>query len=408
VVPLRLRAIRFDLQNAEWLPEGRTVQLVDRIRWVTNIAPPYRGALWAEVDSLRPLEVVTLAKSEPNRSWGATGADRFASRVLAWPRIKLQTRKSVYYFYSRGLLGGVRSGSVVILPGWENPASWLLMIAARVAGVPHFAFVESTEQTSGRGTQIFGRAKARFFRSATGCVAVGTSSVKGLLAVGVTSDRIVLCVNSIDGVALWSATSRLRNTLVPADGHVFLYCGQLIGRKRPDLVIRGFAAARVKGDVLLIVGAGPQEMPLRKLVGALGLAGAVLFLGYVPDEKMPEVWAQAHTLVMPSQVEVWGFVASEALAAGLNVIASNRAGAYSDIASEVGVYGVQPDLASVTAAMAKSSADWTGWTFRQTQMERSPRSSAESLVSGIDRVVGLGAKQRGRMHQAEPPPSSAV
>lgn len=365
--------------------------VVERVRWVTNLAPPYRGPLWESLGALRELEVATLATTEPNRRWSTPDGTSYRRSTLGRPRLKVQRGGATHHVYSRGLLGGVRRNSALILPGWENPASWLLLVLARLTRVPYFAFVESTSVSAGPGSRLLRRPKQWFHRSATGCVVVGARSAAAVAELGVEPARIVLCPNSVQGSVLWATCSGLRDGSERRPGHVYLFCGQLIERKRPDLVVRAFAAVRCPGDTLVLAGEGPRESALRALVVELGLRECVTFLGYVDDEEMAAVWAGAHTLVLPSEVEVWGFVVAEALAAGLNVVVTDRAGIFADVDSEPGVFGVQPSESSVVDGMRRSVSAWQGWIYRSSQMERCPQSSAEQLMAGIDRIVAEGA-----------------
>jgi len=65
---------------------------------------------------------------------------------------------------------------------------------------------------------------------------------------------------------------------------------------------------------------------LRKLVEALGAAGRIELLGYVPDEELPGLMARHRAFLFP-QVEDFGITPLEAAASGLPVIAFGEGGA---------------------------------------------------------------------------------
>ncbi|QWV95079.1 glycosyltransferase family 4 protein [Geomonas oryzisoli] len=91
------------------------------------------------------------------------------------------------------------------------------------------------------------------------------------------------------------------------------------------------AIARLKGDFpdlkLVLVGSLKNAYDgLVALIGELGLKDAVQFLGYVPDEDMPELYRRARALVMPTFFGPTNIPPLEAFAAGCPVAISDRYG----------------------------------------------------------------------------------
>jgi glycosyltransferase involved in cell wall biosynthesis len=96
------------------------------------------------------------------------------------------------------------------------------------------------------------------------------------------------------------------------------YLGQLVDRKRVDVLLRAFAEAGIEAT-LRIAGRGPAEPSLRELVDRSGLADRVTFDGFVTD--LPDWFGRIDALVLPSLAEGWGYVLAEAAAAGRLVVA---------------------------------------------------------------------------------------
>ena len=92
-----------------------------------------------------------------------------------------------------------------------------------------------------------------------------------------------------------------------------LYVGQLIKGKGVDLLLR--AITKVNAAVrVLIVGKGNAEHSLRVLSERLGLSNRVAFLGWVDNRKLPELYAQADVVAVPSRwPEPFGMVGLEAM-----------------------------------------------------------------------------------------------
>jgi len=106
----------------------------------------------------------------------------------------------------------------------------------------------------------------------------------------------------------------------------FLFVGQLIRRKRLDLLIDELSVSRRPGFELLVIGGGPLEKSLRaRAIRRLGTR--VRWLGQLPMAKISGYMSNADCLVLPSRHDGWGAVVSEALMAGTPAICSDRCGA---------------------------------------------------------------------------------
>jgi phosphatidylinositol alpha-1,6-mannosyltransferase len=122
----------------------------------------------------------------------------------------------------------------------------------------------------------------------------------------------------------------------------------LISRKGVELAIRGLAAASTDDVELLIAGTGRLEEALKRLAEQLGVSDRVRFLGYVPDDELPLLYASADVTLFTSNYEGFGLVFLESLASGTPVIGT-RVGGIPDLV-ENGVTGfVVPTSASAIA-----------------------------------------------------------
>ena len=105
----------------------------------------------------------------------------------------------------------------------------------------------------------------------------------------------------------------------------FIFVGQLINRKKVDLLIKAIAALKLQEIELWIIGGGPEEKRLRSLANIL-LPKKVSWLGVIPIKKVPAVIHQADCLVLPSRFDGWGAVVQEALMVGTPVVCSDKCG----------------------------------------------------------------------------------
>ena len=113
--------------------------------WVTNLSAPYRRPVWRVLGERVPLFVGLLAKSEPNRRWTDELPNNVA-RVIA-RTIFVRFAGARGYLLLSTLLRGTRPCNGVILPGWESPAAWQLLLEARLRHIPTVAFYESTDSS---------------------------------------------------------------------------------------------------------------------------------------------------------------------------------------------------------------------------------------------------------------------
>ena len=106
-----------------------------------------------------------------------------------------------------------------------------------------------------------------------------------------------------------------------------LYQGTLQPRKNVETLVRAYALLRSQGnDDHILVLAGPrgwQHEPIFDLIRQLGLEGAVMFPGFVPDDDLPLWYSSATVFAFPSRYEGFGLPLLEAMACGTPVVSSN-------------------------------------------------------------------------------------
>jgi len=109
------------------------------------------------------------------------------------------------------------------------------------------------------------------------------------------------------------------------EGKVVLYVSRMAYRKGPHVLLNAFS--KIEGATLVMVGNG-EMLPFLKLQAKfLGIDDKVVFMGYVEDNKLPELFGIADVFVLPSvTAEAFGIVVLEAMAAGVPVVATSVGG----------------------------------------------------------------------------------
>ena len=168
----------------------------------------------------------------------------------------------------------------------------------------------------------------------------------------------------------------------------FLYSGSLIERKGVDLLARAFRrmAAEEPRARLRILGDGPLKAALERELAPV--ATAVEFLGFKDWEELPRWYAGADFLCAPSRHDGWGLIVPEALAAGLPVISTDRAGAAVEFV-RTGLNGWLIGAGSEDALFHALREAVNVTPARHTEMKRFARDSVaeHSLAKGAGRFV---------------------
>ena len=131
------------------------------------------------------------------------------------------------------------------------------------------------------------------------------------------------------------AEARARLGLDPPRRFV-LAVGRIEPLKGLDILIRaiGELQARVPVDLLIIGGderAEPEIERLRGIAAEVGASAAVQFLGPKPHDTLPDWYAAADVVAVPSFYESFGLVAVEAMACATPVVASRVGGLASTV-----------------------------------------------------------------------------
>jgi phosphatidylinositol alpha-1,6-mannosyltransferase len=146
---------------------------------------------------------------------------------------------------------------------------------------------------------------------------------------------------------------------------------------------------------LVIAGGGDDRPRLEALAATLGLAGRVLFTGFVSEATLAELYARAAVFAMPSRGEGFGLVYLEAMkaarpcvatrdSAAAEIVADGETGLLVDpldadaIAGALGLLLASPDLAR---AMGEAGR-------RRRELLFTPRRFRERLWPLLDRLTG--------------------
>ena len=138
---------------------------------------------------------------------------------------------------------------------------------------------------------------------------------------------------------------------------VVLFCGKLIDKKQPLLLVEAFARVRHHRPCwLLLVGTGELEGAIRARATP-GIPN-VLMPGFLNQTELPAAYAAADLLVLPSGLhETWGLVVNEAMNFGLPIVVSDKVGCAADLVRP-GWNGFVVESGNVGALARRSRPSW--------------------------------------------------
>src|SRR5947208_6357368 len=255
----------------------------------------------------------------------------------------------------------------------------------------HRAYLASEARPRARGLyhRIVLALERRVFARTPRIVAIAEAGRREIEALyGVAPSRIAVVYNGVD-LERFHPENRPRyreaarsEAGIAAGAFTVLFVGSGFARKGLPTAIEAFAAFSDRGSRLVVLGKGDAG-EYRSLTSRLGIGERVVWLGARAD---PERWyAGADIVVLPSRYEPFGNVHLEALASGLPVVASARAGGAEVIADGLNGAVVDPtDASAVAAGLARFREGATR------DVGEAARRSAEPFTYGAQ----VGAFQR--------------
>lgn len=370
------------------------------------IVSPHMAAL-AVVLAKRGYRVVYVAEREMSESrarmgWRSPdlpGVDlRLAATAVDMERLAYEAPQTAHHLF-QGLRGN----------DWLAVAQRVL----RRRGVRFWVVMEAVTDAGWRGClkRTVYRVLFRRWRAyLQGVLAIGGGSGEWVVARGMSVGRVFPFAYFLSSQVMDKEMEGGAHG-TPDPGHArddgivrILYAGQLIARKRVDLLIDALASLKQAGaDAfhLEVVGDGPCATALREQA-ARALGDRVAWIGSLPMAAVRRRMAEADCLVLPSDFDGWGAVVSEALMAGTPVFCSDACGAAVAVRAS-GAGGVFPagDHAALASLLAQRIAQGRqSHTARETLAAWARCLGAEAGAHYLEQIL---AYAEGRASRPLPP-----
>jgi glycosyltransferase involved in cell wall biosynthesis len=126
----------------------------------------------------------------------------------------------------------------------------------------------------------------------------------------------------------------------------FLIVSRLVKQKGIDLAIEACNKLKLP---LVVIGEGSEEKRLKSIAGP-----TITFKGFIPDNKMSEIYSRAKALLYCSREEDFGLTPVEAMAHGMPVIAYNSGGVRETVIHKVtGIIFKDYTIKAISSAIQK-------------------------------------------------------
>jgi len=321
---------------------GTEVYSLHVIRGLLALGAPHRYALY------------TPSAPPPGLLVGTEGAPAASIRVIPFPRLWTHVRLSTEM--------ALRPPDVLFVPAHVLP---LVHPRSSVVTVHDLGYLAYPEAHTAFARLYLDRSTAWNARRAAAVLADSAATKADLVrAYGARPEKIHVVHLGRDETLHRVTDPRLvtpvRRRYGLADRYL-LYVGTLQPRKNLQRVVGAFA--RIAGqagvsDVQLVL-AGKRGWMYDQLfdqVERSGLAGRVVFPGYVPDEDLPALFSAAAGFVYPSLFEGFGLPVLEAGGCGVPVITSNTS-SLPEVAGDAALLVDPHDVDAIADAMMRVLTD---------------------------------------------------
>jgi glycosyltransferase involved in cell wall biosynthesis len=278
--------------------------------------------------------------------------------------------------------------------GYMHAANWLAIMAARSAGVPVLLRGESNLLDSRPGWRraLKSVALRLLLRQVDGALYIGSRNREYYRYYGLPEDKLHFVPYCVDNEFFQQEAARLRpqrpilrRRFGVADHRpLILFCGKLIPKKQPVLLLQAFKEVRRKYPCALVyAGDGILRREIEELTAREGIPD-VHVSGFLNQSTVSQAYAAADVLALPSAwSETWGLVLNEGMNFGLPMVASDRVGGAVDLVreGENGYIVPHHDTAALALALARLVED-------PVLRARFGRRSLEIIQNwGLDRAV---------------------
>ena len=400
---------RIEVATVSAPPASRATHMRKTVFLLPSFGPYVVPILDSLYDHLgRALMVIALRYQRQEASKVALTLGRFPRKILpgyAVPISRGHDRgcQSPFGFIIAPTMPGVLAYSRPDIVVSANFNVWTL--TALLMGFTTIVYWEGTHHTE-RTVQRWRQTLRRWMaRRASAFVVNGKLSRRYVESLGVSPTAVVeggLCAAPVPAEHAVQTPRRL----VQGEPIRFLFVGRLIEGKGIDCLLRAAAVLRncqpgTSAFEVVIVGDGPDRVRFEHTAHDLHLRDLVRFVGSVGYRDVWSWYANSHVFVLPTLQDNWPLVVPEAMAMGMPILLSNRAGSVPDLLREgSNGWSFDPDRPEQLAALCAeylrrpSLIESHGRTSMDVVRPYTPRHAADAFLKALNIVQRVGPGER--------------
>lgn len=331
---------------------------------INDIPSPWREPVFQRVcDRLAgDIEVVYFKSNEKRRLW--------TFDLGTFPKTTLKavtfTAGEAERFLNLGLVPFLlrrRPRVALVIASIKDPSGWLAMVLCRLLGTK-VALLDDSWLGRDRGVNQFQRWARRVVYNRLGDAYVGASR-ETLAMFRHYNDRILdeQCFLSHLVADNEYFERRLAGRQIERRFDV-MFSGRIVKVKSPAFFaeVCGGIKARLGRCRVLVIGEGEEALKaeMRRIFEAHGVSYE--FAGFIPHATLPDYYAQARLLFLPTSGDCWGVVLNEAMIAGTPVITTEWTAAAGELVlHDRNGYVLPLDVDAWASAASGLLADESRW-----------------------------------------------
>lgn len=377
-------------------------QLKDRMRkkliLIMNFISPYRIPVFNHLAKVKDIDfkAIFLAETEGSRQWKIYKEDiNFDYKILKNFHFYIQSKEVPIYF-NWGLWRELRrfKPDAICMCGYHYLASIETLIYAKLRKIKIVLWAGSHLLSGFVKNPLTDFYKKTIIPRFDSYITYGTAAKEQIIDYGARPQKIVGGCNTVDVEWFMSKCNEIQDNEISQIKKKYLpqnilYVGEFIERKGVINLIAAFEKLGMDNVGLILIGKGKEKDKYLKYIREHNVKN-VFFGGFVQKEDIVKYYKLADVFVLPSFNEVWGLVVNEAMACGLAVISSTRAGVTRDLVKDgKNGFSFNPNYIDELAEKLKTILgnnelrNKMGAKSREIIKDKTPRNYAESILKAI-------------------------
>ena len=245
--------------------------------------------------------------------------------------------------YSKDLIINYLNNSCpdyIITHGWADTEYLIALLYAKRKKIPIYTLTDSTLIDFKRN-KIKELLKSYIAKCFDGYLAAGTRSIEYLHSLGIQNNILTPC-DVVDNEYFSCKADSFRTgkekVSISLPQNYILCVSRFIAKKNLLALLSAYyEAIRICENYkynLVIVGSGPIKEEIECKIRDLKLENRVFLYNFAQYSQLPQFYAGASALIIPSISDQWGLVVNEAMACNLPVLVSKNCGCSVDLVQE--------------------------------------------------------------------------